>query len=770
MSKAGAEKLFSIVLVAYGDYSYCTRALRSLADTPNLTKICDVHVGCNACGPKTLACVRHYSDTGLITSAVESACNLHKDPMVRLLRDLVKTPYVLYMDDDSYVKPLWAEALLDFINREDPLDLAGAMHVFRRSDEYQKLARQRPWWRGDLYIPDEQRHLIRLCVGGLYLARTDFLRRHDYPDRDMRIEFGDVLLADLVYQVGGRMVEMPDELLAHFVISDGDRRWVHNKAPSQSDTRPAAHLAPRHISPAEALRIGQKLFQAKRYEESEAACRKMLQAEPQNPIALHLLGLVTHQTGRNSLAVELLRHAIALKPDVPDFHNNLGNVLAKLGRLEEAIDCFQKATTIRPEYAEAHNNLANVLARQGRSDAAIAGYRKAAQLKPGYVEAYTNLGATLGKLGRFDEVVECFRRAVQIDPNSAEAYSSLAMAYQNQNDLEEALKAIDQAIARKEDDPRLRFNRALMLLMAGNWVRGWQEYEWRWRLSEHHSERLRFKQPLWEGEALGGRTLLLHCEQGLGSTLQFIRFAPLIAQNRGKVVVECQPPLKNLLSCLSPHVEILARGEALPKFDIHLPLMSAPRVLKITPTSIPNNLPYLTPDSSLVVQWRQRLASEHAPKVGIAWQGNPAYAGDAARSIPLRFFQPLGKIQGIRLYSLQKIRGLDQIAQLDGKLPLVDFGSELDDSAGPFIDTAAVIANLDLVITCDTSVAHLAGALGAKVWVALCFAPDWRWMIAREDCPWYPQMRLFRQKKPGDWDDVFNRIAGELAVEAGKEQ
>jgi Flp pilus assembly protein TadD len=535
--------------------------------------------------------------------------------------------------------------------------------------------------------------------------------------------------------------------------------------PADSPHKTPAPL-PRQITPAEAIQIGVKHFRAGRFEEAEDACNKVLQLDANNPQAIHLLGVIAHQTGRNTLAVNLLRRAIALKGDVPDFHNNLGNIFAKLGRFEEAAATFQHAIRLRTDYAEAHNNLANVFSRMGQTDAAIAGYRKAAQLKPNYVEAHTNLGNLLRRLGRFDEVAECFKKAVQIDPNNAEAYNALALTYQDQGDLDQALATIDRAIAVKSNNPRLRFNRALMLLMRGDWDEGWKEYEWRWRLSDHNADRLRFQGPAWEGDDPAGRTILLHCEQGLGSTFQFIRFAALVAQRNAKVIVECQPPLKKMLSCLGPEIAVIAKGEALPAFDLHLPLMSLPRVLKTDMTSIPTEIPYLKADERLVEQWRNELSAEQGMKIGIAWQGNPAYAGDQQRSIPLRHYAALAHVPGVELYSLQKVRGMEQIAPAGATDWLVDLAPRLDESTGPFMDTAAVIANLDLIITSDTSIAHLAGALGAKVWVALPYAADWRWMLKREDCPWYPKnMRLFRQSHPGDWPEVFSRIAKALAGE-----
>lgn len=763
MGDLGADgKLFSVVLVAYGDFSaYSTRALDSLARTPSLGNLCEVHVGCNACCPETLAVVRKYRDAGLITTVIESRRNIHKDPMLRLLRETVRTPYILMMDDDSYAKSGWAEALVQFIRREDPFDLAGWVHQFPRSDRYRTMVQSRPWWRGDAYVPDEQKTWIRMCVGGLCLARTELLLRHDFPDRDMVIEFDDVMLSDLVYHIGGRLCAMPDDLLAHFVINDGDRRWE----PADSPHKSPAHL-PRQVTAAEAIQIGVRQFRAGRFAEAEDACNKVLQLDPNNPRAIHLLGVIAHQTGRNTLAVNLLKRAIALKGDVPDFHNNLGNILAKLGRFEESVECFQQAIRLRADYPEAHNNLANVRSRMGQIEPAMAGYRRAAALKPDYVEAHTNLGNLLRRLGRFDEVAECFRRAVQIDPKNAEAHNALALTYQDQGDLDQALATIDRAIALNGDNSRLRFNRALMLLIRGNWEEGWREYEWRWRLADHNADRLRFQGPAWEGDDPEGRTILLHCEQGLGSTFQFIRFASRVAQRTAKVIVECQPPLKKILMCSLPGIPVLAKGESLPSFDLHLPLMSLPRVLKTDLSSIPADIPYLRADEKLVEYWRKELSSERSFKVGIAWQGNPAYAADQQRSIPLTHYAAFAQVPGVKLYSLQKVRGMEQIASAGAAGWLVDLAPRLDESTGPFMDTAAVIKNLDLIITSDTSIAHLAGALGAKVWVALTYAADWRWMLKREDCPWYPKnMRLFRQSRPSDWPGVISRIAAALATE-----
>ena len=291
----------------------------------------------------------------------------------------------------------------------------------------------------------------------------------------------------------------------------------------------------------------------------------------------------------------------------------------------------------------------------------------------------------------------------------------------------------------------------------GRFEQGWPGYEWRWKCKEFGSLPP-FHPPLWDGSPLDGRTILVHAEQGLGDTLQFIRYAPLVHQRGGRVILVCQPPLIGLLT-RSPGVErLVAQGEALPDYDVHVPLMSLPGLLGTTLESVPADVPYLDAEPQLVEAWRHRLGSYPGFKVGIVWQGNPKFRLDRRRSIPLAQFAPLARVPGVHLFSLQKGPGAEQLAAVTDRFPVTDLGRRLDD----FMDTAAVLKNLDLVISVDTAIAHLAGALGIPVWVALPFVPDWRWLMDREDSPWYPTMRLFRQARPGQWEDVFQRIAEAL--------
>ncbi|HYV36862.1 MAG TPA: hypothetical protein VE988_14230, partial [Gemmataceae bacterium] len=302
------------------------------------------------------------------------------------------------------------------------------------------------------------------------------------------------------------------------------------------------------------------------------------------------------------------------------------------------------------------------------------------------------------------------------------------------------------------------FNRATPRLLQGDFLGGWADYEWRWRRPAYPPPP--FRQPLWDGSPLAGKTILLWAEQGLGDTFQFIRYAPLVKERGGNVIVACQAAVTRLLrSCAGIDRLIAKENAAATDFDVYAPLMSLPAIFKTTLTTIPAAVPYLAADAKLVEHWREQLGSCAGLKIGIAWQGNPEYGNDRQRSLPLTCFEPLSRLAGVQLISLQKGPGIEQLQDVKGRWPIVDFTAKLDEAAGAFQDTAAIMSNLDLVISSDSAVAHLAGALGVPVWLALPWLPDFRWFVGRDDCPWYPTMRLFRQTQSGRWDDVFERIA-----------
>ncbi len=432
-------------------------------------------------------------------------------------------------------------------------------------------------------------------------------------------------------------------------------------------------------------------------------------------------------------AVACCRRAIDLKPGYPEAHNNLGIVLAELGLPEEAVACYRRALDLRPDYPEACNNLGIALKDQGWLDAAVACCRRAIDLKPGYAEAHNNLGNALEQQGRRDAAADCYRTAIAFRPDYPVAHTNLAM----------------------------------LLLAGGEMAAGWAEYEWRWQQPDMIMNRRSFTQPPWRGEAAAGRTLLIHAEQGFGDTLQFCRYAILAAASGLRVILEVQQPLVRLLRSLPGVERVLARGESLPAFDFHCPMLSLPLALGTTLASIPAAPAYLWADPDQVAAWRARLAAMSNPgrRIGLVWAGgNRAYspvlaASDRRRSMPPDRLAPLFELAGAHFFSLQKGG-----PAAPGKAPLTDFMDEMAD----FADTAALISNLDLVISVDTAVAHLAAALGKPVWLLNRFDSCWRWLLQRQDSPWYPTLRLFRQEQPGDWQAVVETVRTELCRLAGE--
>ena len=378
-----------------------------------------------------------------------------------------------------------------------------------------------------------------------------------------------------------------------------------------------------------------------------------------------------------------------------------------------------------------------------------------------FAAAHNDLGLVWFSKQDYGQAIECYRQAIQIRPDLAEAHNNMAIAQFITGDIQAGLAAVDVALRIKPDFAIAHLNRAVTWLRIGRFEQGWHEFEWRrqcdnYRIPPHPA-------PLWDGSAQPDRCLLLHSEQGLGDTIQFIRYAPLVKQRCGSLIVQCQPGLAPLLSRCPGVDRVIVRGESLPEYHVQTPMMTLPGILGTTLNTIPAEVPYLFADDAMLETWRQRLGEFEGFKVGIGWQGNPIYVADRLRSIPLQHFTPLARVPGVRLFSLQKGIGWDQIAKVAADCPVVDFGPDFDGKAGTFMDTAAVMQNLNLVITSDTALAHVAGALGVPVWLALSRSADWRWLDEREDSPWYPTMRLFRQSRLGDWDELFARIAAELA-------
>jgi len=534
--------------------------------------------------------------------------------------------------------------------------------------------------------------------------------------------------------------------------------------------------------------------QAGRLREAEPLYRQILARQPDHADALHLLGVLARQAGRIDIAVDSIRRAIAFRPNYPEAHNNLGIALKDTGQFDEAIAAFRRATALRPNYAEAHNNLGGVLMENGQLDEAIAAFRQAIALRPSYAVAHNNLGSVLRDKGQLDEAIAAYRQAIALNPNSPEAHShlgnalkdkgqldeaiaacrqaialgpnyagahcNLGSALQGKGQLDEAIASYRQAIALNPNLPKAHHNLSLSLLARGDFQTGWDEFEWRWKCKDFPPPR-NFAQPQWDGCLLEGRTLLLHTEQGHGDALQFIRYLPLVAERGGKIVIECYAELQRLFQTNTGRCQIVVRGQPLPVFDFHCPLLSLPRVFGTSLANIPKDVPYLHADAEDAGRWQQRLA-DHSPlvKVGLGWAGRPTHTNDRNRSMKLARLAPLGQAPGARFFSLQKGAAAAEAQTPPPGMELVDWTEELKD----FADTAALISNLDLVIAVDTAVVHLAGAMGKPVWTLLPFNSDWRWLLERQDSPWYPTMRLFRQPRIGDWDTVITRVVEALSL------
>ncbi|HVX63577.1 MAG TPA: FkbM family methyltransferase [Pirellulales bacterium] len=510
--------------------------------------------------------------------------------------------------------------------------------------------------------------------------------------------------------------------------------------------------------------LGRVLFEQGKKEEAEAAFQEAIELNPGLPEAHNNLGLARVSLGRAAEAVDCYREAIRLRPSFPQAHNNLGIALRQIGRIDEAVASCREAARLSPHMAEAHNNLGTALDEQGNHAEAIASLEQALRIRPDFAKAFNNLGIAYWHQGEYEQAAASCRKAIELMPELAEAHNNLGNVLRDQGNYSDALVCYEESLKLLPDGVDAHWNRSLVWLLQGNLEQGWPEYEWRWKLKNFSTRKT--DRPVWDGSPLEGRTVLLDAEQGLGDTLQFIRYAPLVQQRGGKVIVVCQKPLVQILSSCPGIDRLVAQGEPVPAFDCYVPLLSLPLLFRSTLETLPAEIPYLRPDPYLVEQWGRELASIRSFKVGIAWKGSPKNRMDHVRSIPLLAFEPLARVPGVQLISLQKGIGSEQVKEVGGRFSVIDLAQRLDLTSGAFMDTAAVMQHLDLVITCDSSLGHLAGALGAPTWIALTLSPDWRWLLDCDGSPWYPSVRLFRKHRVGDWSDVFQRMAAALADKA----
>jgi tetratricopeptide (TPR) repeat protein len=547
--------------------------------------------------------------------------------------------------------------------------------------------------------------------------------------------------------------------------------------------------------------LGIFLTEQGKLEEALSHFRESVRLQPESPDFHRGLGSVLRNLGRLDEAASSYRRAVELRPGFAEAHLGLASVLSDRRCFPEAACSCRRALQIRPNYAEANNSLGIALLGERKAREAVDSFREALRLRPDYPEALINLGQALGDLGELDEALRLLRRALQLRPASAVALSNLGFLCMHLGDLEqavlhcreavrlqagdadahtrlglvhaergelaEALACYERALALQPSHTHAHKNRSLVWLLQGEYERGWIEYEWRWKTGEQPARVL--GRPAWDGSPLAGRTLLLHVEQGLGDTLQFVRYAALARQQGGRVVLVCQKALVRLLKGCPGIDGVMAEGEPLPEFDVHAPLLSLPRLLGTTLATVPANVPYLSAKAELLELWRRELSRQPGLKIGMAWQGSKSYRRDWRRSVPLIEFAPLAEVEGVQLVSLQKGPGSEQLSSWTAARPITDLGARLDEEAGPFMDTAAVMKNLDLVVSPDTAIAHLAGGLGVPTWVLLPTVPHWPWLLGREDSPWYPTVRLFRQEQEGHWGPVFACMAQALRLQVSAE-
>ncbi len=487
----------------------------------------------------------------------------------------------------------------------------------------------------------------------------------------------------------------------------------------------------------------------------------ILEHNPDHFPSLHRLAAIRRFQHRLEESLALLQRAIACNPTAADAYNTLGNTLNSLGRKEEAVEQYQRAVLLRENFPEAHLNLANSFKTLERWHEAEAAYRAAIALRPRYVEAHTNLGTVLGRLNRPAEALASFTAALSFDPETKLGNSNIATALSSLNRHEDALLFLQRARQLDPEAPEPVFNESLVHLAMGNLERGWTDYEARLRVPELKIDPYNFAQPVWDGQSsIADKTILLHAEQGLGDTILFARFVEPIVQKGGRVILAIQKPLVRLMSAIPGVAQVLTSGDPLPEFDLRAPFGSLPRALQITLDTIPAQRPYFqAPAASETIASLDEKPDDERPLVGVCWAGNPAYGNDHNRSIPLAIFDRLFQVPGVRFVSLQQnLRpGDDAILAGYDNIDLTSIRK-----ASELADTAALISRLHLVITVDTAIGHLAGALGHPFWVLLPYFAYWPWMRNQTDTPWYPSARLFRQPQIGDWPSVLEGVAGAL--------
>jgi lipoprotein NlpI len=553
------------------------------------------------------------------------------------------------------------------------------------------------------------------------------------------------------------------------------------------------------------LQKGALLHQNGQLDQAQSIYEQVLKVQPRHARALHLLGMLFGQSSDFKRALNLLNRAISLDPNNAAAHIDRGKTLKELGRYDAALASYNKAIALRPDYALAYCNRGTVYRAQFNDQAALDSYDQAIALQPDYAEAHYNRGVVLEERRQWDAALASYNHAIAVKPDHAQAHCNRGNVLRELNLLDAALASYEHALAIRADDAAAcsnrgnllrelqqvqaavasctqaikidpnsvegHLNRSLALLLSGDYENGWVEYEWRWKVKHLASSKARpqLTQPLWLGEeSIAGKTILLHAEQGLGDTLQFCRYVKLVADQGARVILEVPKPLETLLADVAGVTMVVGMGDAKPHYDFHAPLLSLPLAFKTTLSTVPAHMPYLRSNAQKVHSWKQQLGRRTRPRVGLVWSGGfradqpELWAVNNRRNIPLASLAPLGDAD-VEFYSLQKGQPAEsELSQLTcGRWNgphVINHTTLLHD----FADTAALIENLDLVISVDTSTAHLAGALGKPVWILNRFDTCWRWLLHRTDSPWYPTVRLYRQERVGNWHGVVERVRTDL--------
>jgi len=507
--------------------------------------------------------------------------------------------------------------------------------------------------------------------------------------------------------------------------------------------------------------LGLALESLKRYEDAIVAYQQAVLLKPDFAEVYNNMGTALLSHGQYAMAVETCKKALSLQPDYAQAYNTMGYAFQKQTQLDKAMDAYKQAIHLRPDFAEAYNHLGIVLNEQGCSERAIEYYTQAIRLDPQYAEAYNNLGVSCKAMEQFDEAIENYRHALRLDPDFEDAYCNLANILRDLGQCREAIDNYKRAIQLDLSSNKAYWNLTLATLLSGDFLEGWKNYR-------QHRNTLMDKitglpdsgKPRWVGSSFSGKRLFIYYEQGLGDIIQLARYLPLVKSRGGTVILETLEPLLELLhsfDCIDDIIEYSTNDKSFVEFDLYTSLVDMPNIFGTMVDTVPDDVPYFYAEPQKAQYWHEQLAGDDF-KVGIVWAGSPTHGFDQYRSCKLADFAPLANIRGVQLYGLQKGVAAAQMDEAPWAMQIVNISKHFQNLA----DTAAAIENLDLVISVDTSVLHLAGAMGKPTWALIPFAPEWRWMMDRNDSPWYPTMKLFRQETWGDWHGVFARVAQHL--------